>query len=166
MNYDIAFQEPTGCLIHRNPAMGTFAIFDTKLIIGFDFATTRSSSPGFPCCCLFDVILRFLIDLRWLQEQKEKVIVLNKRRKWVSFITSEVAFGQQVIKFVSWCQHIEIFDSGVQVDSVKQSIWRDSVGSGHASHRRTSACNNHLDHCLSLFKNKSTKHRSGRVVRL
>ena len=40
-----------------------FAIFDTKPIFGFDFATTRSSPQVFPSCCLFEVILDLFIDL-------------------------------------------------------------------------------------------------------
>ena len=41
-------------------------------------------------------------------------------------------------------------DFGVQVDSVNNPIKRDSVGSGHVSHRRTSAFDNRLDHYLIL----------------
>ena len=41
----------------------------------------------------------------------------------------------------------------VQIDSVKQAIKRDSVASGHVSHRRTSAVNNHLDYRFIVFKN-------------
>ena len=42
---------------------------------------------------------------------------------------------------------------GVQVDSVKQKISRDSADSGHASHHRTSSFDHHLDHCLIVFRN-------------
>ena len=158
-------KNPPGCLIHRNPAMVTFAIFDTKLIIGFDFATTRYSSPGFPSCCLFDVILRFLIDLRWLQEQKEKVIVLNKRRKW--FHSSRVKLPL-VSKSLRWFPRVNILKFLILGSKLILSNNRSGATlwvRDNASHRRTSACNNHLDHCLILFKNKA-KHRSGRVVRL
>ena len=51
------------------------AIFDTKLIV----ATTRSSSPGVPSCCLIDMILDLLIDSQWLLEKMEKLIMLNKQ---------------------------------------------------------------------------------------
>ena len=50
---------------------------------------------------------------------------------------------------------VNIFDLdfGVQVDSVKQPVQRDSVGSGHVSHHWTSSFDDHLDHCLVVFKN-------------
>ena len=41
----------------------------------------------------------------------------------------------------------------VQIDSVKQPIKRNFVGSGHVSHRRTSAFTDRLDHCFVVFKN-------------
>ena len=41
----------------------------------------------------------------------------------------------------------------VQIDSVKQPIKRDSVGSGHVSHRRTSTFDDHLDHFFIVFEN-------------
>ena len=45
---------------------------------------------------------------------------------------------------------------GVHVDSVKQPIKRDSVGSGHVSHHWTSSFDDHLDHCLVVFKKCTT----------
>ena len=47
---------------------------------------------------------------------------------------------------------------GIQVHSFKLPIELDSV-SGHVSHRRTSAVNNHLDYCFIIFK-KFARHRS------
>ena len=48
LSSDIAFRESAGYLTHPNPASETdFAFCDTTHIIGFDFTTTRSSSPGF-----------------------------------------------------------------------------------------------------------------------
>ena len=46
---------------------------------------------------------------------------------------------------------VKIFDLdfGVQIDSVKQPIKRNSVGSGHVSHRWISAFDDHFDHCAS-----------------
>ena len=51
-----------------------------------------------------------------------------------------------VSTYLSW-----IF--GVQADSDKQPIKRNSVGSGHVCHRRTSASYNHLDYCCIVFEN-------------
>ena len=44
-------------------------------------------------------------------------------------------------------------DFGVQVDYVQQPIERNSVRSGHMSHRKTSAFDDHLDHSFTVFKN-------------
>ena len=58
---------------------------------------------------------------------------------------------------------VNIFDLdfGVQVDSVKQPMKLDTVGTGHMSHCRTSAFENHLDYCFVVFKNE----RQGAEVR-
>ena len=50
---------------------------------------------------------------------------------------------------------VNIFDLdfGVQNDSVKQPIQRNSAGSGHVSHRRTSALYDQFDHSLIVFEN-------------
>ena len=63
----------------------------------------------------------------------------------VPLITCEASFGQHVSKLVFGINVFDL-DFGVQIDSVKQPIKRNSVGSGHASHRRTSALNNHPDY--------------------
>ena len=44
-------------------------------------------------------------------------------------------------------------DFGVEIDSVKQPIQRDSVGSGHVSHVGAPAFNDHFDHDFIVFKN-------------
>ena len=41
----------------------------------------------------------------------------------------------------------------VQVDSLKQSIYRDTVGSRYVSHRRTAAFDNHFDYCFIVLEN-------------
>ena len=51
---------------------------------------------------------------------------------------------------------VNMFDLGfgVQIDSVKQPIKRDSVGSGHVSHhRRGSAIYDRFDHSFIVFRN-------------
>ena len=70
----------------------------------------------------------------------------------VPFITCETAFRQNVAELVFG---INVFDLAfaIQVHSVQSPIERNSVGSGHVSHRRTSAFNNHLDYCFIFFKN-------------
>ena len=44
-------------------------------------------------------------------------------------------------------------DLWVQVGSVKLQIKRNSLGSGHVSHRLTPAFQNRLDYCFIVFKN-------------
>ena len=43
-------------------------------------------------------------------------------------------------------------DLGVQIDSIKQPIKSNSVGSGNMSHCRASSLCDHLDHCFVVFK--------------
>ena len=63
----------------------------------------------------------------------------------IPLITGEIAFRQHVCElFVG--VNIFDFDLWVLVDSVKQPIKRNSVGSGHGSHRRTFGFENHLDY--------------------
>ena len=77
---------------------------------------------------------------------------VKQTEKMSPLITGEMAFGQQICELVFG---VNIFDFGlwVQVDSVKQPIKRDSLGSGHVSHSRASALNDHLDHCFIVFEN-------------
>ena len=46
-----------------------------------------------------------------------------------------------------------ILDLWVQVDSLKQSIYRDPVGSRYVSHRRIAAFDNNLDYCFTVLEN-------------
>ena len=66
----------------------------------------------------------------------------------VPFITRE-------IKLWSTCLLVSTFvlEFGVQIDSVKQPTYRNSVGSGHVSHRNTSALYDHFEHSFIIFKN-------------
>ena len=59
-------------------------ILETRHRADLDFANTRSSSPPcFPSCiCLFDTARRSLMWLKWLQENDELFIMLNKQRRW------------------------------------------------------------------------------------
>ena len=122
-----------------------------RTVVGFDFATTRSSSPGFSSCiCLFDMVQAFffLLDLNGC-ENIGKLPTLNKRRRW--FHSSQVK-----LPFVSMSASSAylILDFWVQVDSVKWPIKRNSVGSGNMSHCWTSpAIDDHLDHRFIIFKN-------------
>ena len=85
------------------------------------------------------------IEKNWLQENIEKFMVL------VPIITCEITFSQLVSELVLGV-HVFDLDVGVQIDSVKQPIQRNSVGSGHVSHRRTSTLYDPFDHSFIVFK--------------
>ena len=76
-------------------------------------------------------------------------MILNKRRKW--FHSSRVILAL-VSKLLSGVHKFDL-DFVFQIDSVKQPIKSNSVGSGHVSHRRTSSFYDHLDHGFAVFKN-------------
>ena len=65
----------------------------------------------------------------------------------VPIVTRETAFRQKRPRVGFW-----YMDLVVQISAVKQPIERNSVGSGHVFHRRTSAFNNHLAYCFIVFK--------------
>ena len=69
----------------------------------------------------------------------------------VPFITCEIIFGQHVSKLVLGVNIFDL-DLGVHIDSVEEPIKRNSVGSGHVPHRRTSALYDHFDHSFIVFK--------------
>ena len=73
-------------------------------------------------------------------------------QKMVPFIKCETALRRNVVELVFGINVFDL-DFGIQVDSVKLPIELNSVGSGHVSHRRTSAVNNHLDYRFIVFKN-------------
>ena len=77
---------------------------------------------------------------------------VKQSAKMMPCITGEIAFRQHVSKLVFG---VNIFDVDllIQIDSVKQPIQRDSVGSGLVSHRRTSALNDHFGESVIFFKN-------------
>ena len=68
-------------------------------------------------------------------------MTLNKMEKVIPFITSRFLVSTYLV-----C----IF--GVQIDSVKRPIKRDTVDSVHVSHGRTSAFNKHLDYQLIVLQ--------------
>ena len=64
----------------------------------------------------------------------------------------KLLFGQHVCELVFGVNICDL-DFWVRVDSVKQPIKRNSVGSGHVFHCWTSSFDDHLDHCFVIFKN-------------
>ena len=75
---------------------------------------------------------------------------VKQSAKMKPVITGEITFRQHVSKLVFGVNIFDL-DQCIQIDSVKQPIQRDSVGSGHVSHRRTSALNDHFGESLIVF---------------
>ena len=123
-------------------------IFDTKFIIGFDFATTRSSSPGFSSYIwLFDMVLDSLIELRWLPKNIEKT-----RKHSYSWTRNGWKLPCVNMSSCFWVSTYLIRILGVQINSVKKPIMRDTVDSVHVFHGRTSAFIKHLDYGFIVLK--------------
>ena len=128
------------------------AIFDTKLIIGFVFATTLSSSPSFPSCCLFDIILDLSIDLKWLQEETEKLRMLNKRRRWFHSSRIKLPLVHKSTSFFFVSTYLICIVGSKLILSNNQSNATLSF-SGHVSHHWTSSFDDDVDHCFVVLKN-------------
>ena len=94
--------------------------------------------------------LCFLFERKWLQGNRE-IHVVQQSKKMIQFITCKTTFGQRVCELVLGVNKFDL-DLGVQVNSVKQPIKRNSVGSGYVSHGWTSALNDHFGHCFVIFK--------------
>ena len=121
-------------------------------IVGFSFALGEPSCEvaSWP---LFDMAFCFptwSLERKsqiWLQENIEKLIMLNTGRRWFHWSREKTSFG----KNVGWL--VFDLDLGFQIDSVEQPIRRNSVGSWHVSHGWTSSFDDHLDHSFVVFKN-------------
>ena len=139
--------------------------FETRFLAGFDFATSRSSSPpcSRSCICLFEIVRGSLISQiaargHGIAHDDDLTEIL------VPFIKCETAFRRNVGKLVFRTNVFDL-DFGIQVDSVQLPIELDSVGSGHVSHRRTSAFNNHFDYCFIFKKIRKAPKREKLCVR-
>ena len=92
------------------------------------------------------------ILLNWLQENIEKRIIWNKRRRWSH--SSRVKFS--LVNMSASCffgVHIFDLDLWFWIDSVEKPMKSNFVGSGHLSHCWTSSFYDHLDDCFVVFKN-------------
>ena len=115
------------------------------------FASANSSS-----ILLFLSALRHdaLLSVRkkMAARKHRKVHDVEHTKKMVPLITREITLSQQVHKLV-FGVHMFGLDFGVRSDPIKQPIQRSSVDSGHVSHSRTSAFDDHFDHRFIVFKN-------------
>ena len=115
------------------------AFCEKRFNVGFDFATILSSPV--PCGILFDIVSGQLAELNMLK--------MNRWRRWFHSSRVTLPFAR---KSASWflvsTNSIWIF--WVQVDSVKEPLKRNSVGSGCVSRCWTSALDDHLDHRFTI----------------
>ena len=85
-----------------------------------------------------------------------KWLMLKKTQKMIPFITCEISLCQYVCELVLGVNVFDL-DLGVEIDSIKQPIKSNSVGSGNMSHCWTSAFHNHFDYSLIVFKDVQQK---------
>ena len=76
---------------------------------------------------------------------------VEQTQKMIPFITCEISLCQYVCELVLGVNEFNL-DLGVQIDSIKQPIKRNSVSPGNMSHCGTSSFYDHLDHCFVVFK--------------
>ena len=76
---------------------------------------------------------------------------VERTKKMISLIMCEISLSQIVCELVFGVNIFDL-DFGVQVSPINQPIKSNSVGSGHGSHRRTSALYDHFDHSIVVFR--------------
>ena len=101
--------------------------------MGLDFAVTLSSPASF--CVLFDI----------------EMANVEQTQKMIPFITCDISLCQYVCELVLVSMYL-MWIFGVQIDSIKQPIKSNSVGSGNMSHCRASFLYDHFDDCFVVFK--------------
>ena len=81
---------------------------------------------------------------------------IKQTREVVAFITCEMSLCQNVCE---WILRVKIPDPNlwIQINSVKQPIKSNSVGSGNMSRIGTSAFHDHLDYRLIDLKKKQLR---------
>ena len=77
--------------------------------------------------------------------------VVEQIQKLTPFNTCEISLGRYVSELVLGVSAFD-FDLGVQIDSIKQPIKSNSLGSGNMSHCGTPPFKEHLDQCKVVFK--------------
>ena len=127
---------------------------------------TKHADVGFASASSSSILL-FLSSLRhdallsvrrkMAARKHRKVHDVEQTKKIVPHITCEITLSQKVHKLV-FGVHMFGLDFGVQRHPIKQPIQRNSVGSGHVSHSRTSAFDDHFDHRFIVFKNTTALH--------
>ena len=117
-----------------------------------DFGLATVSSPSaFLSWILFDMMVAFSTERKWLRENIEKFMILFKQRRLHHLSRVKLPSVNKSARWVFFVSTYLIWIL-VQVDPVKQQIQRNSVGPGNVSHCWTSAFNDHLDHGFFVLK--------------
>ena len=134
--------------------------FSIGLFTDEELVRTEMTKPGFATilfssfcsCILFAILSVQLIKLKLLAQQRElKWLMLNKMKKIVPFVTCEISFCQDVCNLV-FGVNVPYWNLRIQVDSVKQPIKSNYVGSWHMSHCWTHTFEFHLNHGFIVLK--------------
>ena len=123
-------------------------VFETKFIVALDYARTLSSPV--PSCVLFAIVCSSLLEL--------KLLILTKRRRLFHSSRVKLPFGQNTM-LVLGVNKFDL-DFRVKINSVEQPIQRNSVGSGHVSHRWILAFRDHFNHRFVMLQD--IKHMAAR----
>ena len=76
---------------------------------------------------------------------------VEQTQMMILFVTCEVSLCQYVCELVLGVNVFDL-DLGVKIDSTKQPIKSNSVGSGNMSHGKASSQYDHFDRCFVAFK--------------
>ena len=104
------------------------------------------------CCDSFFTCI-FLCSFRHHLRTNDRTEMANvtQTQKMIPLITCEFSLGQYVCELV-FAVNVVNLNLGVPIDSIKQPIKSNSVGSGNMSHCKTSPLYDHLDHCFVVFQ--------------
>ena len=76
---------------------------------------------------------------------------VEQTHQMIPFITCEISLCRYVCELIFGVNVFDL-DLGVQIDSIKQPIKSNSVGSANMSHCGASSFYDHLDHCFVVFQ--------------
>ena len=94
----------------------------------------------------------FLQESKWLQENIEKFMLLNKRRRWLhSSRVKNLQSTYQRVGFLVPTYLIWIWE--VQIDPIKHNPTQLCWSRTNMSYRRTTSLYDHFDHSFIVFKN-------------
>ena len=130
-------------------------VSETKFIVDLDYVRTLSSPV--PSCVLFVIVCSSLLEL--------KLLILTKRRRLFHSSRVKLPFGQNTSMLVLGVNKFDL-DFRVKINSVVQPIQRNSVGSGHVSHRWILAFRDHLITASLSFKIWSAWQHDDKISRL